>query len=82
MIPTITADDVLAFHASGPESHWWWCDQQGVLRILDSPPPTSPGTGAAYLMPWDAAWFAQWDGDWERAAEQLNSILDHITQEA
>ena len=77
---TITAADVATFYDAGAD-HWWWLTPDGELVVSDQPwADHTPVGGATYLMPWDQAWFEQWDSDWERAATQLNAILDHIQQ--
>lgn len=76
----VTVDNVVDFHAAGPGHYWWHDPATDTYLVADALAP--PVDGAVYLMPWDGAWFAQWAGDWQRAATQLNEIIDRSTMEA
>ena len=70
----ITVDNVVDWHAAGPDHFWWHDSATDTYLITDAQEP--PGDAALYLMPWDASWWAQWDGDWQAAADQLNEIIE------
>lgn len=74
----ITVDNVVDWHAAGPDHFWWHDPATDTYLITDTQEP--PVDGALYLMPWQASWFAQWDGGWQAAADQLNEIIERREQ--